>query len=67
VPQPTLNLHGATDGCIVLDEEAIQAQNGLLGPGSAVERLPGAGHFFWVEQPGPVNERVLRFLGRPSA
>lgn len=67
VPQPTLYLHGSTDGCIVLDEDGAKALSALLGPGSVIERLPGAGHFFWVEQPGPVNERVLRFLGRPGS
>lgn len=67
VPQPTLYLHGTSDGCIVLDEDGAKAQSGLLGPGSVVERLPGAGHFFWVEQPGLINERVLRFLGRPGS
>lgn len=66
VPQPTLYLHGSSDGCIALDEAAVDAIPGLLGPGSRVERLPVAGHFFWVEQPEAVNERVLSFLG-PAA
>lgn len=67
VPQPTLYLYGSSDGCFVLDEDGAVALSALLGPGSVIERLPGAGHFFWVEQPGPVNERVLRFLGRPGS
>jgi pimeloyl-ACP methyl ester carboxylesterase len=67
VPQPTLYLHGTSDGCIALDDAAVRELPTLLGPGSVVERLPGAGHFFWVEQPDVVNERVLRFLGPPAS
>lgn len=62
VPQPTLYLHGNDDGCIALDAAAADAMLGQLGPGSEVDRIDGVGHFFWVERPDAINERVLRFL-----
>jgi pimeloyl-ACP methyl ester carboxylesterase len=62
IPQPTLYLHGTSDGCIALDEDGAKAMRGLLGPGSEVERIPGVGHFFWVEKPPQINQRVVRFL-----
>ena len=63
VSQAVLYLHGTRDGCFGLDAIAFDAIPNILGPGSTVERVADAGHFFWVEQPGPVNERALRFLG----
>jgi pimeloyl-ACP methyl ester carboxylesterase len=62
IPQPVLYLHGTTDGCIALDAVALDAIPKVLGPGSQVERVPGVGHFFWVEKPTQINERALRFL-----
>ncbi len=62
VPQPTLYLHGTSDGAFVLDEEDAKGMRGLLGPGSEVERIPRVGHFLWVEKPAQINERVVRFL-----
>lgn len=62
VPQPVLYLHGTRDGCFGLDAIAFDAIPKVLGPGSAVEQVANAGHFFWVEKPELVNERTLRFL-----
>jgi pimeloyl-ACP methyl ester carboxylesterase len=64
VPQPTLYLHGTNDGCIALDAETMKAVPAFLGPGSEVERVEGVGHFFLVEKPTEMNERILRFLGK---
>jgi pimeloyl-ACP methyl ester carboxylesterase len=66
VPQPILDLHGANDGCIALDAEAAKGVLAFLGPGSEVERIEEAGHFFLVEKPAEMNDRILRFLGKKS-
>lgn len=64
VPQPTLYLHGIEDGCIALDAESAADLPPLYGPGSEFARIPGVGHFFWVEKPREINDRVVRFLAR---
>ena len=46
VPQPVLYIHGTTDGCIALDAELMKQALSSFGPGSELERLEGAGHFF---------------------
>lgn len=61
---PTLYIHGTTDGCIALDAETAKTIPAFLGPGSEVERVEGVGHFFLVEKPTEINERILRFLQR---
>ena len=63
VPQPTLYLHGTNDGCIALDAETAKAVSAFLGPDSEIERIEGVGHFFLVEKPAEMNDRILRFLG----
>lgn len=60
----TLYLHGTTDGCIALDTETAKAIPAFLGPGSEVELVEGVGHFYLVEKPTEINERILRFLQR---
>jgi len=60
-PQPTLYLHGVTDGCIGI-EVADGADDVLTAPGSRVERIDGAGHFLHLEQPDVVNRLVVDFL-----
>jgi pimeloyl-ACP methyl ester carboxylesterase len=64
VPQPILYLHGTNDGCIALDAEAAKGVLAFLGPGSEVERIEEVGHFFLVEKPAEMNDRILRFLGK---
>lgn len=62
VTQPVLYMHGSHDGCIALDDAALQAMLKYIGPGSQVERIQNAGHFFLVEKPAEVNARIVRFL-----
>jgi pimeloyl-ACP methyl ester carboxylesterase len=60
--QPTLYLHGRTDGCMGADL-AAGADAYLPAPGSRVEIIEGAGHFLHLEQPAAVNQSILAFLG----
>jgi pimeloyl-ACP methyl ester carboxylesterase len=64
VPQPVLYIHGTTDGCIALDAETMKGVPAYLGPGSELERVEGVGHFFLVEKPTEINDRILRFLSQ---
>ncbi len=59
--QPTLYLHGSSDGCVPVDvvDETRQA----LPEGSRAEAIDGAGHFLQYEQPDRVNELIIEFLG----
>ncbi len=59
--QPTLYLHGRTDGCMGV-EFAESAQPFLSSEGSRVEIVDGAGHFLHVERPDHVNRLILDFL-----
>jgi pimeloyl-ACP methyl ester carboxylesterase len=59
-PQPTLYLHGVDDGCMGID--IIGPVTDHLSPGSTMVTIPGAGHFFHVEQPDLVNGHILSFL-----
>ena len=63
LPQPTLYLHGATDGCMGA-ELAEAARPFLTSEGSALEVVEGAGHFLHLERPDVVNGLVLDFLER---
>ncbi|MGE0824988.1 MAG: alpha/beta fold hydrolase [Candidatus Binatia bacterium] len=63
VPHPVLYIHGTTDGCIALDADLMQEVPKFLGPGSELARIEGVGHFFLVEKPQEINERIVRFLG----
>lgn len=60
--QPTLYLHGSDDGMLPVDDAALAQVGAILAKGSEAVRVQGAGHFLLVEQPGQVNDRVLRFL-----
>ena len=64
VPQPVLYVHGTTDGCISLDAELMKQVPSVCGPGSELQRLEGAGHFFLVEKPTVINERIVQFLAK---
>jgi pimeloyl-ACP methyl ester carboxylesterase len=35
----------------------------LLSEESAVEIVPGTGHFLQLEQPKRINEKIARFIG----
>lgn len=60
-PQPTLYLHGRTDGCMGI-EVAEGTRSLLTGPGSRMEVVDDAGHFLQLERPEVVNRLVLDFL-----
>jgi len=64
VPQPVLYVHGTTDGCIALDAGLMKQVPSFCGPGSELQRLEGAGHFFLVEKPTVINERIVQFLAK---
>ncbi len=59
-PQPTLYLHGSTDGCMGVDIIGPVADH--LAPGSRVEIVEGAGHFLHLEQPDLVGDHIIGFL-----
>ncbi|MDP1820405.1 MAG: alpha/beta hydrolase [Acidimicrobiales bacterium] len=59
--QPTLYLHGRTDGCMGI-EVAEQAADHLPSEGSHMEIVDDAGHFLHLERPDVVNPLVLDFL-----
>jgi pimeloyl-ACP methyl ester carboxylesterase len=59
--QPTLYLHGRTDGCMGL-EVAEAARAFLTSEGSRMEVVEGAGHFLQVEQPEVVNQLIVDFV-----
>ena len=59
-PQPTLYLHGRTDGCI-----GVELADGLeddLVPGSKVVIFDHVGHFMQLEDPALVNKTIVDFL-----
>ena len=61
-PQPTLYLHGRTDGCIGVEvADGLEAE---LAPGSDVVRFEDIGHFMQLEDPQLVNQTILEFLQR---
>jgi pimeloyl-ACP methyl ester carboxylesterase len=59
--QPTLYLHGRTDGCMGI-EVAEAARSLLTSPGSRMEVVEDAGHFLHVERPDEVNRLVVDFV-----
>jgi pimeloyl-ACP methyl ester carboxylesterase len=59
-PQPTLYLHGDTDGAFGVEGIAGAAQE--LSAESRVEVLPGLGHFLHLERPGEVNHLIIDWL-----
>lgn len=59
--QPTLYLHGRTDGCMGV-EFAESAGPFLTAEGSRAEIVEDAGHFLHVEQPELVNRLIVDFV-----
>jgi pimeloyl-ACP methyl ester carboxylesterase len=59
--QPTLYLHGRTDGCMGI-EVAETATAFLTSPGSRMEIVEDAGHFLHVERPDVVNQLIVDFV-----
>jgi pimeloyl-ACP methyl ester carboxylesterase len=59
--QPTLYLHGRTDGCMGV-EVAEGATPFLTSEGSRLEIVEGAGHFLHVEKPDVVNALIVDFV-----
>jgi pimeloyl-ACP methyl ester carboxylesterase len=59
-PQPTLYLHGATDGCIRV--ELARRAEPLLAPSSRMIVITDAGHFLHLEKPAEVNDHILAWV-----
>ncbi|MEZ5271244.1 MAG: alpha/beta hydrolase [Ilumatobacteraceae bacterium] len=59
-PQPTLYLHGQTDGCI--GTEVAESARAMVPEHVRIHIVESAGHFLQVEQPAEVNRLVLEFL-----
>ena len=59
-PQPTLYLHGASDGCI--GAELARRAEHLLAPSSEMTVIKDAGHFLHLEKPAEVNEHILAWI-----
>ena len=58
--QPTLYLHGDTDGAFGV--EGVAGADAELPPGSRVDVIAGTGHFLHLEKPDEVNRLVLDWL-----
>jgi pimeloyl-ACP methyl ester carboxylesterase len=59
-PQPTLYLHGDSDGCLGVGlTEGLEAH---LPPDSKFVIIEGAGHFLHVEKPDEVNQLILDWI-----
>jgi pimeloyl-ACP methyl ester carboxylesterase len=61
-PQPTLYLHGTTDGCFGVEGVGATAEH--LSADSAVELVDGVGHFLHLERPTEVNTKILDWLAQ---
>ena len=59
-PQPTLYLHGETDGAFGVSGVAGADQE--LSDGSRVVILPDVGHFLHLERPAAVNPLILDWV-----
>ncbi|MBD5801534.1 Soluble epoxide hydrolase [Azoarcus sp. Aa7] len=61
--QPLLYLHGARDGCIGLDQDAMAEALACAGPGSRALLVPETGHFLHLESPEFVSKQIIEFIG----
>jgi pimeloyl-ACP methyl ester carboxylesterase len=59
--QPTLYLHGRTDGCMGIEVAEMGAAF-LTSPGSRMEVVDDAGHFLQLERPDVVNRLIVDFV-----
>lgn len=62
VPQPTLYLHGTSDGCHGVSQRQVERVPSFAGPGSASELIEGVGHFMLVQRPEEINQKILDWL-----
>jgi pimeloyl-ACP methyl ester carboxylesterase len=60
VPQPTLYLHGARDGCISAD--LARGAEDYLSPSSRMIVIEDAGHFLHLEKAAEVNDHILGWV-----
>lgn len=58
--QPTLYLHGKTDGA--LGPECVMTAGDVLNDQSRFDLIDGVGHFLHVEQPRLVNAKIVEWL-----
>lgn len=59
-PQPTLYLHGASDGCISAD--LARGAEQFLAASSRMIVIDDAGHFLHLEKPAEVNDHILGWV-----
>jgi pimeloyl-ACP methyl ester carboxylesterase len=58
--QPTLYLHGTTDGTFGV--EGVRATAGELSAGSRADIIEGVGHFLHLERPAEINRAILDWV-----
>ena len=59
-PQPTLYLHGTTDGA--LGVELVADAKSSLSDASRVQVVEGVGHFLHLERPDEINRMILDWI-----
>jgi pimeloyl-ACP methyl ester carboxylesterase len=59
LPQPTLYLHGADDGCI--GSEVAESMR-TFSPWATLKIVEGAGHFLQLEKPAEVNKLIIDWV-----
>ena len=59
LPQPTLYIHGADDGCIGRE---VAESLGVFAPWATLAIVEGAGHFLQLEKPAEVNKLVVDWV-----
>src|SRR4051794_5412054 len=60
-PQPTLYLHGDTDGAFLVG--GTTGADDALSAESWVDIVPGLGHFLHLERPAEINRLILDWIG----
>lgn len=59
LPQPTLYLHGANDGCIGRE---VAESVATMSPWATLKIVEGAGHFLQLEKPAEVNALIVDWV-----